>query len=168
MKRITLFLLLHIGVVCTSATAKTLDVWIPHENILDTGFGNVTPIKYIVNQNGEVIFKKNGPTPNLIRKLVESNAIENSSEEVKKISRWLPADFAFSDAEFTIVLVRDDVYEGCPPCKKHEIRIRKIMEKLSDRNLAFVQLIQDLGANSKVEMISSEKMKTLLEAQKGN
>lgn len=145
--------------------ANGIKVIIPPEKIQESKFGNVTPITYLVNQNGELIYKKKGPARDLIRSFSDNPTLSNSSSEIAKINAWLPEKFSYSDFEFTIVLVRDDNYIQCPKCKQHEDRIDKVLTKLSDKNIAFVQLINDLGENVNFSLVSPEEMKAIVQGQ---
>lgn len=166
MKKISYKLLFLAAFICSPVLGNEYKVLIPHGNDLGEPFGNVTPVHYVVNQSGELIYKKIGAAKDLIRRIGDFPVLEISPKEMKKIRRWKPADLEFEDVSFTIILVRTDNYEGCPRCKKHELRCRKVKEKLDNLNVAFVQYIKDYGENFSVEIVSDKTFDALVNGAK--
>ena len=125
--------------------------------IYQSGMGNLTPVKYVFNKNGQLLYKKAHASSDIVKYLNDRPPLPTSDKELEILRPFLPDGHSFDDSNYTIVLVRGEDSDSCPPCKKHEVQMRKIHNKLAHKNINLVQVIIDYEDNTTTKMLSNEE-----------
>lgn len=158
-------LLLFIGIfTCSVSCAKEYQVVVPHMQIYKSKIGNLTPIKYVFNKNGQLLYKKAHSSSDIVKFLSDTPPLDTSEKELEILRPFLPKDYNFAESNYTIVLLRGEDSDSCPPCKKHEIQMRKLHDKLSHKNINLVQVIIDYEDTVTTNMLSDEEWKKQFKA----
>ncbi len=138
--------------------AKEYENRVLEDELYDSGLGFMTPEWYVFNKNAQLLYKKKGLAPDLVKHLKNKEVLESSNEQITTLSPFLPENYDFNESDYTIVLIRLDNYDACKPCKKHEDMLLKIHEKLAHKNINAVQIIMVPSKNSTTIMVPSEDL----------
>ncbi|WP_032097073.1 hypothetical protein [Alteromonas sp. LTR] len=140
---------------------EVTEVLIEPENYKATGFGNVTPLTYLVNQKGEAVFKQAGVARDLARHFTNTKPIDSSDNDLAMLSKQLPDDYDFSDYDYTLFIVRAQKDEHCPPCKKQNSINEKVMERLNELRVHYVKILEKPADSVTVTIVSEEEYNRL-------
>lgn len=123
--------------------AKEYQVSVTLDSTVVQDTSDITPIKYVFNQQGELLYKRKGAAPRLASYLNDEKPASPGDMEIAKLTPFLPKEYDFSATDYTLILVRGDVDNYCLECKQHAIKMRRIHEKFRKQgvNVNFVQVI---------------------------
>jgi len=156
------FILIVTGIHSTFSYAEEFVTRFPGEEMNASGLGNFSPVHYVFNEAGELIFKEKGLAKNIVKYLEKRPPIEDSKEEKEMLTPFMPEGYQYTSAEYTIVLVRFGNYDACAPCRQHEQRIKKIHDTLIDKQINFVQVVFESKKGSTI-MVSDSEFNGLME-----
>ena len=137
------------------------EVLIEPEDFESTGFGNVTPLTYLVNRKGKTVFKQNGVARDLARYFTNTKPIDSSDNDLAILSKQLPDGYDFSDYDYTLFIVRAQKDEHCPPCKKQHIINEKVIGLLEQYNVHYVKILKKPADSVTVTIVSEEEYNRL-------
>lgn len=140
---------------------EVTEVLIEPENYKATGFGNVTPLTYLVNRKGETVFKQNSVARDLARHFTNTKPIDSSENDLAILSKQLPDDYEFSDYDYTLFLVGAQKDEHCPPCKKQNSINEKVIGLLEQYNVHYVKVLKKPADSVTVTIVSEEEYNRL-------
>ena len=159
--------LLYVMAVCCALALQVVkavevtEVLIEPEDFESTGFGNVTPLTYLVNRKGKTVFKQNSVARDLARHFTNTKPIGSSDNDLAILSKQLPDDYDFSDYDYTLFIVRAQKDEHCPPCKKQNSINEKVMERLNEIRVHYVKILKKPADSVTVTIVSEEEYNRL-------
>ena len=129
-----------------------------HEVYQEAQLPPLTPYNFIFSQDKTLLYAKNGVNRNLISVFNAKHTSEENLKLKNKILKLIPDEHDFSAYDFTFIIVSDESAEDyCPPCITQEKINKAILNKLSDKNIAYFKVVKIIPGSRTFEMLSTEE-----------
>lgn len=142
MMKITILLLM---VLFSNVQAEEISQLISFERLESSGLSNSLPMQFIINNKGSITYHRIGADRGIKSGFKMTEKINNADAITGSLLSLFDQVPIFSNHEFTLVFITDDMADDfCPPCLMQEDINKHVLNSLRDKNIQLIKLYRHI------------------------